>query len=312
MSGGLGETKRDESFWFTKQDAQNLEDAEEVMGGLNADYWIKGAVMTVPLRLVSKYAKEHYLYIQSFGLVHADGTFYTKRKDYASYLILFTYGGRGYLQYDGREYILNPGDGFIIDCRRPHYYRTEGDCWFHSILHFNGKPMRDLEEMFTNIVLFTCTTVDWYNKMIEELLEVYTLAPVQMELQLSSGLYHLLSQIVVLVTEENRVVCETERNVNKIADYIGDHYHQQLCLDDLSCYIGLSKYHLIREFKKYKGCTPHKYLQHVRLEQAKFLLKSTTFPIAAIAQMVGILDLNNFNGLFKKYTGITPGAYRKR
>ena len=32
------------------------------------------------------------------------------------------------------------GDGFVIDCRKEHSYRTRGDRWVHSDLHIAGGP----------------------------------------------------------------------------------------------------------------------------------------------------------------------------
>lgn len=303
---------KSENFWFDKMDAEKVENISEYTAGLNADYCIEGSIMTLPLRLVSDYAKQNYLYVQSFGLMHADASFYTKRKDYASYLIIFTYEGQGFLNYEGKEYILQPGDGFIIDCKKPHYYRTEGSHWFHSILHFNGNPMQAFQKVYTDIVKFTFDSIEQYNNLLIKLLKIYISAPAQMELQISAGLYYFLTQIVMIVTLKNVVEYEAEQNMNKIADYIEKHYNSQLSLDSLSKYIGLSKYHMIREFKKHKGYTPYEYLIRVRLEQAKSLLRNTSYPIATIAEMVGINDLNNFNYLFKKHEMITPGTYRKK
>jgi AraC-like DNA-binding protein len=78
----------------------------------------------------------------------------------------------------------------------------------------------------------------------------------------------------------------------------------------MSKFSGISKYYLSREFKKYTGFSPNDYLIQLRVDHAKYLLLSTTLPANKISHIVGIHDMNNFNNLFKRKTGITPGKYR--
>lgn len=84
--------------------------------------------------------KRHLMYMQSFSYMKVNANYYTDRKCFQSYLLLFTYEGEGILNYDGETYTLKAGDGFLIDCRKAHMYRTNGSAWVHSDLHFNGGP----------------------------------------------------------------------------------------------------------------------------------------------------------------------------
>ena len=54
------------------------------------------------------------------------------------------------------------------------------------------------------------------------------------------------------------------------------------------------------------------YLVRLRLEKAKALLGTGGFSITEVAQMVGFGDLPRLDKLFKRYTGVTPSAYRDR
>lgn len=47
------------------------------------------------------------------------------------------------------------------------------------------------------------------------------------------------------------------------------------------------------------------------MQKAKELLKTTTFKIYEIAEMVGYRNVESFNRVFKKYYGISPLQYRK-
>lgn len=50
----------------------------------------------------------------------------------------------------------------------------------------------------------------------------------------------------------------------------------------------------------------------VRLEQARLLLSETTKSLDAIAATLGYSDTSNFNRAFKRWTGMTPAAYRRQ
>ena len=48
-----------------------------------------------------------------------------------------------------------------------------------------------------------------------------------------------------------------------------------------------------------------------QIEEAKELLKTTSFKIYEISEMVGYRNVEHFNRVFKKLNGVTPAGYRK-
>lgn len=65
-------------------------------------------------------------------------------------------------------------------------------------------------------------------------------------------------------------------------------------------------------FKKDTGYTLTDYVNGKRVERAKYLLETTTEQIQNISHSCGILDVNYFVKIFKKYTGQTPKQYREQ
>lgn len=63
-------------------------------------------------------------------------------------------------------------------------------------------------------------------------------------------------------------------------------------------------------FKKDTGYTLTDYVNSKRVERAEFLLETTSEQIQNISHSCGILDVNYFVKIFKKYTGKTPKQYR--
>jgi transcriptional regulator GlxA family with amidase domain len=68
----------------------------------------------------------------------------------------------------------------------------------------------------------------------------------------------------------------------------------------------------VRRFHAAAGCTPISYVQHLRVEDAKQRLESTDTSIDQIGWVVGYEDPASFRRLFKRLTGLTPKAYRKK
>lgn len=97
-----------------------------------------------------------------------------------------------------------------------------------------------------------------------------------------------------------------------IKKYINQHSREQLTLDDLANVSHLNKFYLSHIFSKAYGISPINYLLERRILHSKELLKTTDFSITQIANATGFSSSNYFSQSFKKYTGITPKAYRKK
>ena len=97
----------------------------------------------------------------------------------------------------------------------------------------------------------------------------------------------------------------------KVKTYIDQFYQTPLSLQNLSERFFVNSSYLSRAFKENVGVNICTYINTVRIEHAKMLLKNTNYPINVVALNVGYTDANYFVKLFKKQVGITPTAYRK-
>ena len=75
--------------------------------------------------------------------------------------------------------------------------------------------------------------------------------------------------------------------------------------------LGLSERRMVDIFKETYGVTPKGYMDALRLEEAKRLLRKTDEKIIDIAALVGFGSLATFNRFFKKEEGMTPQTFRK-
>ena len=96
-----------------------------------------------------------------------------------------------------------------------------------------------------------------------------------------------------------------------VVDYIKQHLTDNLSVDKLSALACMSKATFFRVFKREFGLTPVEYIIRERLGEAKRLLRQPLASVADVCLRAGFNNLSHFQSLFKKYEGLTPGAYKK-
>lgn len=97
-----------------------------------------------------------------------------------------------------------------------------------------------------------------------------------------------------------------------IKQYLDEHYQDNITLDGLAELSHLNKFYLSHIFSRAIGISPITYLLERRILHSKELLRTTDFNIIQIAHTTGFSSANYFSQSFKRYTGITPVAYRKK
>lgn len=81
---------------------------------------------------------------------------------------------------------------------------------------------------------------------------------------------------------------------------------------DVGYYAGkanLSVYRFIHKFKEATGMTPIEHITHLRVQNAKSLMETTSLKICEVANIVGYENPLYFSRVFKKVTGFSPSKY---
>jgi len=94
--------------------------------------------------------------------------------------------------------------------------------------------------------------------------------------------------------------------------YIKEHLMEKISLDQVAEQVYLSKSYFCRIIKEELGCTFTEYVNRIRVDRSKSLLRNTGMPIAEIACAVGFDDQSYYTRIFKKQTGLAPGKYREQ
>lgn len=105
---------------------------------------------------------------------------------------------------------------------------------------------------------------------------------------------------------------EDERFLRKAEDFVRQNIaNDNLTVDFLGEYLGLSRSLLYRRMKESVNKTPAQFIKDIRIREAERLLKSQKYTIAEIADMTGFCDPKYFSRVFKKETGKVPTTYLK-
>ncbi len=96
-----------------------------------------------------------------------------------------------------------------------------------------------------------------------------------------------------------------------IIDYIEKHYNESLKIQDLAKMCKMSYSSFARLFKKTYHQSCKEYIEFIRLNKVKDLLRMTNIDLTCISNETGFSDCSHLIRTFKKWTGMTPKQWRK-
>jgi AraC family transcriptional regulator len=99
--------------------------------------------------------------------------------------------------------------------------------------------------------------------------------------------------------------------LRRAKEFIDENLEQDLSLDEIADAVGLSPFHFSRSFKRTTGMTPQQFLWQTRIARARQLLTNSELPIVEISARAGFKTQSHFTTLFRKFTTMTPRAWRE-
>ncbi|MBR2296412.1 MAG: helix-turn-helix transcriptional regulator, partial [Clostridia bacterium] len=98
----------------------------------------------------------------------------------------------------------------------------------------------------------------------------------------------------------------------KIFNFVAENYKGKCTLYELARRTNYSYVYLSKHFSKNTGISYTEYVCRFRINEACYLLTSTSNTVLDIAYECGFDCLRSFNRSFKSITGISPSEYRKQ
>jgi AraC-like DNA-binding protein len=154
---------------------------------------------------------------------------------------------------------------------------------------------------------FTLFTL--FEQLLDELREPQGNFLFRTALCLGSILEHISTSLLQSKSAENRpskdhdIFCKTTL-------FLHNNFMNDIGKEVLEKHLQRSYEYIGQVFKKYSAVTIGEYVQILRIQRAKFLLRHTSKTISEISEEVGIPDTFYFSKIFKKITGMQPSKYR--
>lgn len=174
-----------------------------------------------------------------------------------------------------------------------------------SLAHWNGKNFEILNKQHITIAK---------SRICELLLQLLSELSIQSELAGTA-----LNSIKALVSFTIESLKNTENKYSRgyalfdaVRNFIEKNYQQPITRESVAAEFFISPNYLSWLFRKEGHMTFGDYINQVRLERSKFLLKRFDLGINEIASQCGFNDPNYFCRVFKKNTNLAPSEYRKQ
>ncbi|MEI3213162.1 MAG: helix-turn-helix domain-containing protein [Lachnospiraceae bacterium] len=102
------------------------------------------------------------------------------------------------------------------------------------------------------------------------------------------------------------------KSITMCIEYVYNHIHDRITIEDLAAYTDLSPSYLSRLFKKELGISVSDYIREKKIDKAQNLLKYSDFTPVEIANYLSFSSQSHFIQAFEKMVGMTPKKYRDR
>ena len=99
--------------------------------------------------------------------------------------------------------------------------------------------------------------------------------------------------------------------IENAKEYILQHFHENISLQQLADHCLVSPFHFSRIFKTITSISPHQYLSAIRLNHAKSLLNTTSLSIGEISFDCGFNSIEHFATSYRQRYGMSPSEFRK-
>ena len=227
-------------------------------------------------------------------------------------LLYFKYG-KGYVKCGETVYNVEAGDVVVVNSYVTH--QTFSDEKIKRVCLIIDNNFCKYNDLDVSCLSFSPLINDKIlNSQLDKLVEIYSGNSEFRYLEIKCDVLNILSYLC-----HNYKISDTQKPMTYTASeyihssirYIKDNFNKKISADNVAAYVGLSKYHFLREFKKNTGYTLTSYINIVRCEYAKELLKKGKYRVIDVALLCGFDNYSYFTNVFKKHTGSLPSKFIK-
>jgi AraC-like DNA-binding protein len=269
-----------------------------------------------------------------------EAPWYMKERVIFDYEILYVKAGYAEIIIEDIKYNAYPGDIFLFRPGERHSIRIRGNEAFHQPhIHFDlfyeensekvkvsFKSLEQMNEyekkMFRRDFLKDIDTIipskivldntDYFERTLTIIIDEFQSKKLFYEVAVKGYIIDLLTHLLRELNYKNNIIASgPQKNLENIRLYLVSKLKEKISLDDISQMFNISKYHLVRLFKKVYGVTPMHYFMMIKIEEAKKLLTFSDLNVTEIAEVLGFENVHSFSRSFNNIERLSPLKYRK-
>lgn len=257
------------------------------------------------MRVATEIAKQLYFYAQWAGRFVCKQDFRIKRSHLPSFLLMYTLGGSGILDYKGKQYHLEVNSLCFLDCQELQVYSTFKAPWTFKFIHFYG----NLSTAYYNYIIQLYGAPVFSNAVsdMEHMFDrvIRNVQNTESEAFCSEYIYRILTALIAFYQRINEPF-----HFKSIMNYIAEHYAEPIDVEDIAQTFNFSRSYFTTKFTSATGISPYAYLKQCRIAAAKELLINTNCSVQTISELCGFSSSSSFIRTFKSVTGMTPRLYK--
>ncbi|SFB43067.1 AraC family transcriptional regulator [Rhizobium sp. NFR07] len=124
--------------------------------------------------------------------------------------------------------------------------------------------------------------------------------------------HFLASHLFIRHAEASPVATKNidDPRIRRLDEFMRENLGSAISLEDAATVAGISRFHLVRLFRKIHGETPYRRLTRMRIEEAKRQLAQGRESVTEIAFICGYENPAHFASAFRRWVGASPSEYR--
>lgn len=208
--------------------------------------------------------------------------------------VTFTIHGKQKMLYPGMAYIIPSDVGVVIQAKNKYRYIT---------ICMKNEWKEQLKHLEFNDYFLTFSSSDNVHKLCEDYIKNGSTE------KFVRSITNLMQPLIACSEEQCKEKVKSEI-VEAASRHIRKHAHEKFSLDTLADTIHVSKYYLVKLFKKEMGVTPNQYYIQVKM----YLVKKDIIEYSKevdLAMDLNFNDQSHLCNLFKKQMGISLQDYKK-
>lgn len=225
-----------------------------------------------------------------------------------SYRLALILSGSAVYDFGKKRTTVNKND--LIFLKKNETYSVtvnETEPWEHIVITFEVWNDKEIDALPFKFLQKTSHSKQ-FEEIFKNILNVYNMGGVSYNIEMKSLAYRIIS--LLLEENEKQFFKKSKyKGIKKAVEFIETNYKEKITVDELAIISGYSISHFSRLFKELYSVAPIEYINNLRINRAKSMLKTDMFTLSEIAEECGFANVYYFSRIFKQTVGVTPRKY---